>query len=443
LGYLHFLVNTISIEIDLDGEVKRVTFLLNQMQRKGRHKRSKSKQQPRRLLALSGPHGSQAATTYARVFFAYDLAAGGSKMSIVRMIRDTTLSLALLGMTAFAINPAWAGGDEAKSKMINMFLNSAAFEDSGKPLAIQDTHGAIQQLQALDVQTLEELASVDDFWDAVSFETGVPFPDAKWRTVEAYLFLVAFDVAKTHQSEYKIFQSAFDALDSDEERACLLKSNQGCDGAAMIAANSATWRLHDTWDFQHFIGDRGTWDGMGVPQEYRSAANKAVAELLDRGGERSRVSPQVVSKYVPGLDRFLTHDSQSWIANTYDRGSVKITRTLELSKSAREILASYTYSKGHGAWLRVGVERDKLVCAQFWDIPGGCLSAKQLHEARANREDQADTAAAVIMMLGGGGAGNPSGSQTPDPGPVTFSWCNVLAHGEALHFTGPFDPCNQ
>ncbi|OYY79627.1 MAG: hypothetical protein B7Y43_00705 [Sphingomonas sp. 28-62-20] len=107
------------------------------------------------------------------------------------------------------------------------------------------------------------------------------------------------------------------------------------------------------------------------------------------------------------LDRIVEADSQSWMANRYQRGSMHGARYLTSNKAHTTYTAQGNYSfsgfaSGTG-WVRVRVRDGALDCLEFWDQAGSC---RPLYHSLSQQNFVAG--AVGLMTSGGGSSSQPS-----------------------------------
>jgi hypothetical protein len=109
------------------------------------------------------------------------------------------------------------------------------------------------------------------------------------------------------------------------------------------------------------------------------------------------------------LDEIVSVDSQSWVFNRYDRGSMTNVKLLGGSKDGRSALVygEYSYNGGSAGWVKALMINGKLRCLEFWDFAGQCRplghSPSQAIMAGVIR----GTARAMMSGGGGGSSGEP------------------------------------
>lgn len=74
------------------------------------------------------------------------------------------------------------------------------------------------------------------------------------------------------------------------------------------------------------------------------------------------------------IDAVIRVDSNGWLMNRYDRGSVTNERILERSDDGRSLIAygEYTYNSGQPGWIRIRMRGGEVECMEYWDFAGRC-----------------------------------------------------------------------
>ncbi|MEJ0025340.1 MAG: hypothetical protein WDN01_04865 [Rhizomicrobium sp.] len=127
------------------------------------------------------------------------------------------------------------------------------------------------------------------------------------------------------------------------------------------------------------------------------------------------------------LDHLVAVDSQSWMFNRYDVGSMTNVAVQQRSRDGgtATLYGEYTYNGGAPGWVRVRLEGGELKCMEFWDFSGICrpIGASPSHRIFST----VVTGVLAGAMSGGGGS-----DDRPAPGQ---GYC---PSGDPDH---PFYPC--
>jgi len=76
------------------------------------------------------------------------------------------------------------------------------------------------------------------------------------------------------------------------------------------------------------------------------------------------------------IDKMIGRDSQRWLFNRYDYGSVRNARRRATSDDGHTIIvaADYTYNNGIDGYVNIVVTDGEVTCIEYWDKPGACAS---------------------------------------------------------------------
>lgn len=74
------------------------------------------------------------------------------------------------------------------------------------------------------------------------------------------------------------------------------------------------------------------------------------------------------------LDAVIAMDSQGWMMNRYDRGSVVNAQLLDASSDGKSgvFYGEYTYNGGRRGWVKVRMSGGEVQCVEYWDFQGRC-----------------------------------------------------------------------
>ena len=75
------------------------------------------------------------------------------------------------------------------------------------------------------------------------------------------------------------------------------------------------------------------------------------------------------------LSNAIWQDSQSWIVNRFDNGSVSDVRITSVNGSTTTATGRYTFNQGQQGWAAVQIQGGQVQCIQFWDT-GTCAPVR-------------------------------------------------------------------
>src|ERR1700759_1562127 len=83
------------------------------------------------------------------------------------------------------------------------------------------------------------------------------------------------------------------------------------------------------------------------------------------------------SAMAKALERAVESDSQAWVMNRFDAGSVTTVKVLgSLDDGSISIRGDYTFNGGQAGWVRAVYARGKIVCLQYWDRQDDCAGVR-------------------------------------------------------------------
>ena len=74
-----------------------------------------------------------------------------------------------------------------------------------------------------------------------------------------------------------------------------------------------------------------------------------------------------------GLDAIVVEDSQTWVFNQYDAGSMHDAKIVSReSDDSIVVYGEYTFNGGTSGWVKVLLVKGEPQCLEFWDFKGIC-----------------------------------------------------------------------
>lgn len=109
------------------------------------------------------------------------------------------------------------------------------------------------------------------------------------------------------------------------------------------------------------------------------ASPPASPNVYAASGAADAPAPGVGPSLPPGslaesLDAIVRYDSQAWMMNRYDYGSISNARFRERSRDGRTAVAEgdYSYNGGMRGWIRARIQNGQVSCIEYHDFPGNC-----------------------------------------------------------------------
>ena len=104
--------------------------------------------------------------------------------------------------------------------------------------------------------------------------------------------------------------------------------------------------------------------------------------------QASQPSTAVMTK---ALERAVESDSQAWMMNRFDIGSVSNVEVLGNTDDGNiSIRGDYTFNGGQSGWVRAVYARGKIACLEYWDRQGDCAGVRGADESTANDNSVAE-----------------------------------------------------
>ena len=74
------------------------------------------------------------------------------------------------------------------------------------------------------------------------------------------------------------------------------------------------------------------------------------------------------------IDEIIAYDSNRWVMNRYDYGSVTGAHVDQATSSGQSgiLHANYTYNGGSSGWIKVHITGGRIDCLEYHDFPGTC-----------------------------------------------------------------------
>jgi hypothetical protein len=90
------------------------------------------------------------------------------------------------------------------------------------------------------------------------------------------------------------------------------------------------------------------------------------------------------------LERAVESDSQDWLMNRFDTGSVTGVEVVEkLDDGSEKIRGNYTFNGGQSGWVQAIYANGRTACLEFWDRQGNCAGVRGDGRSHAAPRDEA------------------------------------------------------
>jgi len=154
-----------------------------------------------------------------------------------------------------------------------------------------------------------------------------------------------------------------------------------------------------------FASTRTEFVDLAEQDRKAQAAHQAEQERLAAAEAAYRALPDAGAGLTRQLESFVQADSQGWMFNRFDIGSVHDVKILNGSAKTGTLLMKgvYTYNGGMSGWVMVQLYEGKFGCIQFWDAIIGCRPLRNAAQGQAMR-------AAALSLLFGEGVGSGDGA---------------------------------
>jgi hypothetical protein len=144
---------------------------------------------------------------------------------------------------------------------------------------------------------------------------------------------------------------------------------------------------------------------------YHNITRDAPEDVTRRDESRSTARSQLTlmkTKLDQSLDKLVSADSRSWLANRYDEGSMHDGEIVEQStkNSKYTVRGDYTYNSGRPGWVKIRFEGNKPTCIEFWDFAGQCRAL--------GHSPSRDIAATLVLAAALGAMASSSGGGSGD-----------------------------